>query len=131
MVMCNHIKWWKNTYPHRTWNKAINFFCICLTCHRQLIKKPMVLKRNLKSQGFIIPKSKDELITLSATEKRIISLVQPFGRIYNKAGRQGLNGTTKFVSLEPQRFQEDIYGKLLNQKSYYLEEFGVTRRYPA
>lgn len=85
--------WWKKTQPHTvSFEKGIKpLLRICKTSHSQLSSSSTQRwKRNLIKNDLAIPKERKQLTCLTSTERRLLSLVQPFARIYKSHLREGL-----------------------------------------
>lgn len=85
--------WWRKTQPHIvSFEEGIqSLLRICRTCHSQLCQSSIKCwKRNLIINDLAIPRERKRLTWLTATERRLISLVQPFARIYKSHLREGL-----------------------------------------
>lgn len=74
------------------------------------------MKNNLAA-----PVGKKKLLGLSPIERRIISLVQPFARIFKTTGgADGIHGPVTFVTLEATRFEDGVLRKLTGEKRTLL-----------
>lgn len=100
------------------------FLSVCGTCWKQLVSKSPFLrmKRNLIVNHLAIPTPSVIMSSLSAIERRTISLIQPFARLYHSGfcGVDGMHGPVTFVPLEIERFKDGIYNQIVTVQRHQL-----------
>lgn len=113
-----------------TMDAVITSLVLCKTCDKQLKnpQSPFHLKRNLRDHELEVPYASPCLTTLTPLERRLISLIQPFARVYTSWDREGVQGGVTYVPIEMSRFQKNIYLAAAERK---IIQLGNIFRHPS
>lgn len=123
--------WWSKKFPNAPFSLSAveKYLILCKMCNEKLQRvSSSQFKWSVTKQKVAVPLPPSSVTKMTPLERRIISLVQPFGRIYDRSYMTDVYGPMTLVPLEPQRFTEGIYVKTVEQKRFHL---GQIFRYPS